>query len=292
VPVKQQIGKTALFAALFLSGVLCYLNIIPAPSFESNPELDEYIQESSLIGSPTLQNTMDRPFSFLYKPLSEDVEPKKGTLGPGVKARFSGSRHMEITLFPESAPQIYWLFPGEFYIVKDLAEDGVRIYKMVHGDSSAVNLAPHVPTPDTVIDRVLDLIDVHSKSVIYDLGCGDGCVLIRAAEKFGAKGVGVDIDANLIKKARKNASTAGVSSKLKFLHQDIFKTDLSKATLVYLYLLPDSLKLLRPYLEKNLKRETTVVCFHFSFPGWEKRLVAKHEIKEDFNIPKLIYIYR
>ncbi|MCJ7681964.1 MAG: methyltransferase domain-containing protein, partial [Candidatus Aminicenantes bacterium] len=193
---------------------------------------------------------------------------------------------MEITLLPESLCLIYWLFPGERYAVRDLGKDGVRIFKMVYGDASAVSLAPHVPTPDFVIERVLELTGVFSESVVYDLGCGDGCVLIRAAEKYRARGVGVDIDSNLIRQARKAATAAGVSSRVRFLIQDIFDTDLSDATLVYLYLYPDSLNLLRPYLEENLKKGTMVACFSFALPGWEEKLVAQHKIEGDFVVPK------
>lgn len=133
---------------------------------------------------------------------------------------------------------------------------------------------------------------VDADSVIYDLGCGDGCVIIRAAEKYGARGIGVDIDPNLIRQARKAASAAGVSSRAKFYIKDIFDTDLSAATLVYLYLYPDSLKLLRPYLENKLKRGTMVACFSFALPGWEDKLQIQHEIEGDFIVPKIIYIYR
>jgi SAM-dependent methyltransferase len=289
-PEKHQ-RKASLVAIICVCGWLAFFNIFLPPP-ESLPATDGEVKLSGLIGSITLHNTLDRPFAFLSKPLNEDVQPKKQTLAAGECVGFSGNFHVEITLLPESLCLIYWLFPGERYVVRDIGDDGDRIFKMVHGDASAVSLAPHVPTPDFVIERILELTGVFSESVVYDLGCGDGRVLIRAAEKYGIEGVGVDIDPHLIKQARKAASAAGVASRVRFFTRDIFKTDLSKATLVYLYLFPDSLNLLRPYLEDNLKKGTMVACFSFAIPGWEEKLVAQHKIEGDFIIPKIIYIYR
>lgn len=287
---RKKQREAALVAAVLVCGGLFFLNILLPP--DPVPDTAEDIKLSGLVGSITLFNTLNRPFSFVYKPLNEDVKPEKRILGAGVRAGFSGNHHVEITFLPESGHLSYWLFPGERYSVRDIGEDDVRIFKMVHGDASAVNLAPHVPTPDFVIEQMLEVTGVHSESVVYDLGCGDGCVLIRAAEKCGARGVGVDIDPDLIKQARKAAAAAGVSSRVRFLNQDIFDTDLSDATLVYLYLFPDSLNLLRPYLEDNLKKGTMVACFSFALSGWEDRLVDRHEITGDFFVPKTIYIYR
>src|SRR5688572_14700608 len=95
---------------------------------------------------------------------------------------------------------------------------------------------PYVPTPQAVVDKMLEIAAVTKDDVVYDLGSGDGRIVITAAKKYGVRGVGVDIDPERIKEANANAVLAGVSDRVKFLEQDLFKTDLKEATVVTLYL--------------------------------------------------------
>jgi SAM-dependent methyltransferase len=125
-----------------------------------------------------------------------------------------------------------------------------------------------VPTPPEVIDVMLDLANVGPKDLVYDLGCGEGEILIAAAKR-GARGVGVDLDPVRIKNARANAKKAGVADKLTFFEQDLFKTDISKATVVTLYLLPELNERLRPTLLKVLQPGTPVVSHDFAMGDWQ-----------------------
>jgi SAM-dependent methyltransferase len=125
-----------------------------------------------------------------------------------------------------------------------------------------------VPTPPEVIAVMLDLANVGPKDLVYDLGCGEGEILIAAAKR-GASGVGVDLDPVRIKNARANAKKAGVADKLTFFEQDLFKTDISKATVVTLYLLPELNERLRPTLLKVLKPGTPVVSHDFAMGDWQ-----------------------
>jgi SAM-dependent methyltransferase len=125
-----------------------------------------------------------------------------------------------------------------------------------------------VPTPPEVIAVMLDLANVGPKDLVYDLGCGEGEILIAAAKR-GARGVGVDLDPVRIKNARANAKKAGVADKLTFFEQDLFKTDISKATVVTLYLLPELNERLRPTLLKVLKPGTPVVSHDFAMGDWQ-----------------------
>jgi SAM-dependent methyltransferase len=121
---------------------------------------------------------------------------------------------------------------------------------------------PYVPTPQPVADAMLAMAKVTSKDVVYDLGCGDGRIPITAAQKYGARGVGIDIDPQRIAEANENAKAAGVSDKVRFLNQDLFTSDFSEATVVTLYLLPSlNLKLI-PQL-KALKPGTRIVSHAF-----------------------------
>jgi SAM-dependent methyltransferase len=143
----------------------------------------------------------------------------------------------------------------------------------VQGRGQDRNLAPFVATPDDVVERMLRLANVGPRDVVYDLGCGDGRIVIMAAVKFGARGVGVDIDANLINQAEANANAAGVSRRVKFLVQDAMTVDVSDASVVTLYLLSASNVKLRPILTKQLRRGARIVSHSFAMGDWEPDIV-------------------
>lgn len=140
-------------------------------------------------------------------------------------------------------------------------------------DAQSRNLAPFVPTPSDVVDRMLTLAKVGPRDVVYDLGCGDGRIVITAAQKFGARGVGVDIDANLINQAEANAKAAGVDRRVKFLVQDAMTIDVSDATVVTLYLLSASNVKLRPILTRQLRKGARIVSHSFAMGDWEPEVV-------------------
>ena len=142
------------------------------------------------------------------------------------------------------------------------------------------SLAPYVPTPQDVVERMLELANVGKDDVVYDLGSGDGRLVITAAKKYGAKGVGVDIDPERISEAKANAEKAGVSSLVEFRQQDALTVDVSPATVVTLYLLSSSNMKLRPILTKQLKAGSRIVSHQFSMGDWQP---AKNETFTDSN---------
>jgi ubiquinone/menaquinone biosynthesis C-methylase UbiE len=128
---------------------------------------------------------------------------------------------------------------------------------------------PFVPTPEKVVDRMLEVAKVGPNDVVYDLGSGDGRIVIAAAKKHGARGVGIDIDPERVKEARANARSAGVSDRVEFREADLFKTDLSEATVVTLYLLSSVNLQLRPKLLSELKPGTRIVSHAFDMGDWK-----------------------
>jgi precorrin-6B methylase 2 len=122
---------------------------------------------------------------------------------------------------------------------------------------------PYVPTPQPVVERMLALAKVARDDVLYDLGSGDGRIVITAAKRYGARGVGIDLDPERIKEARENAIKAGVHKRVQFIAGDLFKADLSDASVVTLYLLNSVNRDLRPQLWKQLKVGTRVVSHAF-----------------------------
>lgn len=120
----------------------------------------------------------------------------------------------------------------------------------------------YVPTPQNVVEAMLKLANVTSSDVVYDLGSGDGRIPITAAEKYGARGVGIDINPERIKEANANLAKSKAGDKVRFLNQDLFETDLSPATVITLYLLPSLNQKLIPKL-KQLKPGTRIVSHSF-----------------------------
>jgi len=121
----------------------------------------------------------------------------------------------------------------------------------------------YVPTPQAVVDAMLRMANVTANDVVYDLGCGDGRIPVTAAQRFGARGVGIDIDPVRINEANENAKNAGVTDKVKFLNQDLFESDFRDATVVTLYLLPSLNVKLMPKLKAELKPGTRIVSHAF-----------------------------
>ena len=134
---------------------------------------------------------------------------------------------------------------------------------------------PFVPTPMEVVDRMLELAEVKSGDVVYDLGSGDGRIVIRAAKKYGARGVGVEMDSELIKLSRAKAQEEGVSHLVEFRAEDALKVDVSPATVVTLYMLPWFNAKLRPTFEQQLRPGSRVVSHDYDIEGWTPIKVEK-----------------
>ena len=126
----------------------------------------------------------------------------------------------------------------------------------------------YVPTPQSVVGEMLQLLAVKPTDIVYDLGCGDGRVVITAAKRYKARGVGIDIDPQRIKESRANARRAGVAKRVKFLQQDLFETDIREASVVALYLLPELNRKLRPKLLSDLRPGTRVASHDFDMGDW------------------------
>jgi ribosomal protein L11 methylase PrmA len=133
----------------------------------------------------------------------------------------------------------------------------------------------YVPTPPEVVTAMLDIANVTKDDVVYDLGCGDGRIVIAAAAKRGARGVGIDIDPARIKEATENAKAAGVADRVTFLEQDLFESDIREATVVMLYLLPELNLRLRPKLWKELKPGTRIVSHIFDMDDWNSEKMVE-----------------
>jgi cyclopropane fatty-acyl-phospholipid synthase-like methyltransferase len=125
--------------------------------------------------------------------------------------------------------------------------------------------APYVPTPQNVVEAMLDLAGVSAADIVYDLGSGDGRIPITAAAKYGARGVGIEIDMFHLRDALDNAAKAGVNDRVRFVHGDLFEANISEATVVMFFLLPHLNERLLPKLRSELRPGTRVVSHAFDF---------------------------
>ena len=156
--------------------------------------------------------------------------------------------------------------------------------------SATQSLAPYVPTQQDVVERMLELAGVASSDTVYDLGCGDGRIPITAARKYGARGVGIDIDPRRIAEARDNARKAGVERLVEFRLQDAMTADVSPATVVTLFLLSSSNLKLRPMLTRQLRPGSRIVSHEFSMGDWEP--VKVDDFRDSVGSVHTLYVWR
>src|ERR1043166_8836598 len=149
---------------------------------------------------------------------------------------------------------------------------------------------PFVPTPPEVVDRMLELAQIKSSDVVYDLGSGDGRIIIEAAKRYGIRGVGIEIDPDLVAKARNNAFREQVEHLVEFRAQDALTVNVSEATVVTLYMLPEFNAKLRPTFDRQLRSGARVVSHDFEIAGWTP--VRTEHIKGDILHDHTIYLFQ
>jgi protein-L-isoaspartate O-methyltransferase len=150
-------------------------------------------------------------------------------------------------------------------------------------------LAPSYPSPQPVVDRMLALADIKPGETVYDLGCGDGRIVITAATKFGAKAVGVEIRRDIYESTAARVAALGLADQVHIIHGDALKTNLTPADVVTLYLLTSSNERLRPVLEAQLRKGARVVSHDFEIRGWKPQKTEKVLVE---GRPHMIYVYK
>ena len=145
-------------------------------------------------------------------------------------------------------------------------------------------LAPFVSSPAKVVDRMLELANIHPGETVYDLGCGDGRILIEAAEKYKAKAIGIEISPKVAAEARAHVKKAGLSQRVQVIDGDLLQADLTGADVVTIYLATSLNEELRPRLEKFLKPGARVVSHDYAVPGWKPTEVVEAEGRQKHRI--------
>jgi precorrin-6B methylase 2 len=150
-------------------------------------------------------------------------------------------------------------------------------------------LAPAFPTPQEVVERMLTLAQVKPGEMVYDLGCGDGRIVITAAQKFKAHAVGIEIRREIYESTLGRVASLGLADQVKIVHGNALKTDLGPADVVTLYLLTSSNEKLKPLLIRDLKPGARVVSHDFEIRGWKPTVTEKVNLAGH---PHMIYVYR
>jgi len=262
------------------------------PHQPSQPEISEQESQSAPSQEITIRNVCKETVHYTIKPVTTSGAPVQKTIAIGVIDRFPGGIGLNISFKRGTEWIRYKLDPGMPYSFRYDENGDIELYDGSHGREDAVDLAPFVPTPAIVVDKMLEMALVNKNDIVYDLGCGDGRIIITAAKQYGAKGVGIDLDKKLIEEARQKAKAAGVAGRIEFRLEDVTKSDLSQATVVTIYLLTESNELLRPLLEDQLRSGTRVVSHNYDIPGWKGKEINYVMLKTDDGEEHTIYLYR
>lgn len=150
------------------------------------------------------------------------------------------------------------------------------------------SIAPFVPAPWHVVDRMLELVELSESDVVFDLGAGDGRILLRAAKRYGARAVGYEINGDLVEDARMAIRAAGVEDRVEILQQDMFDAKLTPASVVTLFLVTAAHRQLKPKLEAELRSGTRVACYKWEIPGWNPVKTVTIPVS---GVAQPIYIY-
>jgi len=240
----------------------------------------------------TLRNVTRKPIEYTIRPGPQGPAPRARRLAVGAVDRLATAVPVEISFDNGRRTMSYLVHPGKPYSFRYDENDVIRVYPGSHGRADAPDLAPYVPTPPEVVARMIEVAAVSSADMVYDLGCGDGRMVIAAAKIRGARGVGIELDAALLEECRAAASREGVSKLVRFVRLDAAKADFAEATVLLLYLLPESLESLAPSFEKVLRPGARIVSHDYKIPGWDERIARTEVLPGDGGRDHRIILYR
>ncbi len=240
----------------------------------------------------TLRNVTKGPIVYTLLPGPGRAAPRTRTLAVGAVDRIAADLPVEISFDNGRRTTSYLVHPGRPYSFRYDDSGVIRVYPGSHGREDAADLAPFVPTPPEVVARMLEVAAIGPGDMVYDLGCGDGRMIIAAAKTRGARGVGIELDAALVEQCRAAAKREGVGGLVRFLHRDAAKARLTDATVLVLYLLPESLEALAPLFERDLRPGARLVSHDYEIPGWDDRIVHTEVLPAEGDRDHRVILYR
>jgi hypothetical protein len=163
------------------------------------------------------------------------------------------------------------------------------VFNLAVAQAQEGKIVPYVPTPQEVVDRMLELAQVKKGDVVYDLGAGDGRIVVTAAKKYGVRAIGFEIDPQRIKESTENITKAGVGHLVEIRQQDIRTVDLSPASVLTMYLLPEVNLMIRPNIWKQMKPGSRVVSHDFDMGDWKP--LKTENMKDSSNWDHALYLW-
>lgn len=240
----------------------------------------------------TIRNVTKETVHYSFKEARSYGNSGERSLAKGEIHRYTGDVALDITFKRGDEVIEYRIEPGSANSFRYDENNKLDLFKGAHGRSDAADLAPFVATPMAVVEKMLEMAELDKDDVLYDIGSGDGRIVITAAKNYGARGVGLELDPQLIKKSRTNAKAAGVSNLVEFRMEDATKANLSQATVITMYLLVESNELMRPHLERQLKIGSLILTHNYAIERWENKLLDYVSLKAEDGKEHSIYLYQ
>jgi SAM-dependent methyltransferase len=284
---------SSIYALVACLTIIAFIFIPPTPAaggLSLSPG-EQARTQTAVKKETTIRNLTDQTVEYALRRLRMDSQPQKHSLKPEGLDRWPCEGEMDIDFERGGETISYRLECGLPYTFRYNEDNSLELYSGAHGLFGVADLAPYVPTPMAVVEKMLELGQVDRNDILYDLGCGDGRIVITAARKYGTHGVGIDIDPARIEESVQAARAAGVTDLVEFRLQDVMKADFSRATVVTLYLLPESNALLRPLLEAQLTPGIYVISHNYTIPGWESKEVSYVTVPDASGQEHTIYVY-
>jgi hypothetical protein len=269
--------------------VLILLKVVPGAGPVSSEPAFAPVSASS---ETTFRNVTREEVRYRLRAGRPPAEPGPRVLRPGAIDRVMTTQALEVIYESGTKTLFFVASPGRPYSFRYDENGLVHIYPGSHGRADAVDLAPYVPTPMPVVEKMLELAELGPDDVLYDIGCGDGRIVITAAKEYGVRGVGIDILPRLVEESKANARKEGVEKLTRFICMDATKADLSEATVVTLYLLPESNTFLEPLLERDLPVGARVVSHGYTMAGWDNRMIGEATVVDEKGQEHSVFAYR
>jgi hypothetical protein len=240
----------------------------------------------------TFRNVTDRAIHYKIRFSQPKSREEERTLEPDGLDRIRTKRPVEIIYQGGDKTLFFIASPGKPYSFRYNEDEEVRIYPGSHSRRDAADLAPYVQTPMPVVEKMLELAELGPGDLLYDIGSGDGRIVIAAAKRYGVQAVGIEINPALIEESRTRALEEGVDGLVRFVCMDAMKADFTEATAVTLYLLPESNSLLKPKLERELQQGARVVSHNYLMRDWQDRMIGMAKVKDDQGKEHNVLAYR
>lgn len=291
--MKRSYGHIYIAAFLIVTGLFfpsCQNQDRSEPASELAAQSDQGEKTDS--GEISIQNGTQDLIYYTIQPEGSMEYPYDRILDVGEIYTYAGGEALNVTFRRSDEIIRQRLDPGTIYSFVHDNQGEVTIKEGWHGVEYSENLAPFLATPMEIVEKMLEIAEVTKKDIVYDLGCGDGRIVIAAAENYGARGVGIDFNPKRIEESLERAQQHGVEHLVTFKIGDVLEADFSDATVVSTYLLTRSNARLRPLFERQLKAGTRVVTHNYRIPGWEDKEVDSRMVELGPTNVHWIYLYK